>query len=143
MRKITGHPLWLGHAGDVRDPAGLFEAGISAVVCVTASEPPLALPRELVYCRFPLVDGAGNPDWLLRAAVLTVASLLVPARLPSCTAVAGISRSPAIGVRGPRARERMLIRRGPEGGDGIGRKRRVARTLGSNRGGDEITKPPV
>jgi hypothetical protein len=34
------------------------------------------LTRELVYCRFPLVDGAGNPPWLLRAAVETVAGFV-------------------------------------------------------------------
>ena len=96
MRKITGYPLWLGHAGDVRDPARLLDAGISAVVCVVQSEPPLALPCELVYCRFPLVDGTGNPEWLLRAAVETVAWLL---RMSTPTLVhcsAGISRSPAV-----------------------------------------------
>ena len=97
MRKITAHPLWLGHAGDVRDPTRLLDAGISAVVCVVASEPPLALPRDLVYCRFPLVDGAGNPDWLLRAAVETVASLLRAGTPTLVHCSAGISRSPAIG----------------------------------------------
>ncbi len=97
MRKIAGHPLWLGHAGDARDPAGLFNAGILAVVCVVASEPPVALPRELVYCRFPLVDGAGNPDWLLRASVETVASLLRSGTPTLVHCSAGISRSPAIG----------------------------------------------
>ncbi len=96
MRRITGYPLWIGHAGDVRDPTNLLKAGISAVVCVVESEPPPALPRELVYCRFPLVDGTGNPEWLLRAAVETVACLL---RMDTPTLVhcsAGISRSPAV-----------------------------------------------
>ena len=54
------------------------------------------MTRELVYCRFPLVDGPGNPPWLLRAAVETVAGLLrddVPT-LVGCGA--GLSRSPCI-----------------------------------------------
>ncbi len=88
--------MWLGHAGDVRDSALLLEAGISAVVCVAANEPPAVLPRELVYCRFPLVDGAGNPDWLLRAAVETVASLMRSGTPTLVHCSAGISRSPAI-----------------------------------------------
>ena len=36
MRKVAGYSLWLGHAGDVRDPAGLLAAGVQAVVSVTA-----------------------------------------------------------------------------------------------------------
>jgi protein-tyrosine phosphatase len=97
VRKIPGYPLWLGHAGDARDPTRLLEAGISAVVCVVANEPSVALPRELVYCRFPLVDGEGNPDWLLRAAVETVACLLRSGTPTLLHCSAGISRSPAVG----------------------------------------------
>jgi hypothetical protein len=96
MRKVTGYPLWLGHAGDIRDPASVVEAGIYAVVCVAASEPLPPLPRELVYCRFPLIDGAGNPDWLLRAAIETVACLLRTGTPTLVHCSAGISRSPAV-----------------------------------------------
>ncbi len=88
--------MWLGHSGDIRDPARLLDAGISAVVCVIQSEPPLALPRELVYCRFPLVDGTGNPEWLLRAAVETVVCLLRSSTPTLVHCSAGISRSPAV-----------------------------------------------
>ena len=96
MRKVAGFPLWLGHAGDIRDPAALLDAGIAAVVCVAASEPLPPLPREIVYCRFPLVDGAGNPDWLLRAAVETVACFLRTGTRTLVHCSAGISRSPAV-----------------------------------------------
>ena len=50
-----------GSCRDVRDPSKLLEAGISAVVDLALNEPPAMLPRELVYCRFPLIDGFGNP----------------------------------------------------------------------------------
>ena len=40
------------------------------------NEPLPSLPRELAYCRFPLIDGPGNPSWLVRAAVETVAYLV-------------------------------------------------------------------
>ncbi len=96
MRKVTGYTLWLGHVGDVRDPSKLLEAGIAAVVDLALNEPPAMLPRELVYCRFPLIDGFGNPRPLVRTAVETVASLL---RSDTPTLVycgAGMSRSPAI-----------------------------------------------
>jgi protein-tyrosine phosphatase len=96
LRKVTGYPLWLGHVGDVRDASKLVEAGISAVVDLALNEPSATLPREFLYCRFPLIDGPGNPRPLLRMAVETVASLL---RSDTPTLVycgAGMSRSPAV-----------------------------------------------
>jgi hypothetical protein len=100
MRRVPGYSLWLGHAGDVRDVRGLLAAGIVAVVDLAIQEAPAPLTRDLVYCRFPLVDGPGNPLWLLRTAVETVAGLLrsdVPT-LVGCGA--GLSRSPCIAGAG-------------------------------------------
>lgn len=96
MRQVPGYALWLGHAGNTRDLRALHAAGISAVVDLAVEEPIASLTREFVYCRFPLIDGAGNPRWLLRVAVETVAHLLrggVPT-LVSCGA--GMSRTPAV-----------------------------------------------
>jgi hypothetical protein len=96
MRRVTGFSLWLGHAGDIRDIPGLFAAGIAAIVDLAIHEAPPPLARELVYCRFPIIDGAGNLPWLLRAAVETVAGLTregVPT-LVGCGL--GLSRSPCI-----------------------------------------------
>jgi len=96
VRQVLEYPLWLGHAGDARDLRGLHAAGIAAVVDLALEEPTASLTRELVYCRFPLIDGAGNPGWLLQAAVETVAHLLrrdVPT-LVACGA--GMSRTPAV-----------------------------------------------
>jgi hypothetical protein len=96
MRQIPGYRLWLGHIGDARDLRGVLDAGIEAVVDLARDEPPVVMTRELVYCRFPLIDGEGNPPWLLRAAVRTVADLLrcgVPT-LVYCGAC--LSRTPAI-----------------------------------------------
>ncbi len=59
-------------------------------------EPPLALPRELMYCRFPLVDGSDNSPKPLVLAILTVVNLLekhVPT-LVCCSG--GLSRAPAV-----------------------------------------------
>ncbi len=96
MRQIDDRPLWLGHAGDLRHIAELFAAGIIAVVDLALNEPPPLLPREFVYCRFPIVDGGGNPAWLLRRAVETVAAL-AEAKVPTLVCCsAGMSRSPAI-----------------------------------------------
>jgi protein-tyrosine phosphatase len=105
----------LGHSGDVRDIRGLFAAGIAAVVDLAIHEVPAPAPRELVYCRFPIVDGTGNPPWLLRAAVETVAGLIregVPT-LVGCGL--GLSRSPCIAgaaiarVRGCPADEGLAV----------------------------------
>ena len=61
MRQVPGFDLWIGHAGDVRDAATLLASGISAVVGLALEEPSAPLPRELISCRFPLIDGPGNP----------------------------------------------------------------------------------
>jgi protein-tyrosine phosphatase len=96
MRQVPGYPLWLGHAGDVRDLRAVLEAGILAVVDLALSEPPAAVTRELVYCRFPLVDGPGNPPWLLRAAVETVAGLVRSGTPTLVYCGVGVSRTPAV-----------------------------------------------
>jgi hypothetical protein len=96
VRQIHPHSLWIGHAGDARDLRGVLDAGIQAIVQLAAEEPPLTVTRDLVYCRFPLLDGVGNPPWLLRAAVTTVVHLL-QSNVPTLLACGGgLSRSPAI-----------------------------------------------
>jgi protein-tyrosine phosphatase len=96
MRRIVGSSLWLGHAGDVHDLRTILATGILAVVDLALNESPATVTRELVYCRFPIVDGIGNPPWLLRAAVDCVAGLL-HSRTPSLVSCSnGMSRSPII-----------------------------------------------
>jgi hypothetical protein len=96
MRHITPHPLWLGHAGDVRDLRGVFDAGIAALVDLALNERPAAPPRELIYCRFPLVDGEGNDTALLRLAVGTAAILLRSGTPTLIYCANGMSRTPAV-----------------------------------------------
>jgi len=96
MRQILPHPLWIGHADDGRNYQQILEAGIQAIVQVAMDEPALQPPRELTYCRFPLIDGPGNERRLLYLAMVTVANLLeknVPT-LVCCSG--GMSRSPVI-----------------------------------------------
>ncbi|AWM37730.1 protein phosphatase [Gemmata obscuriglobus] len=96
MRQVSGFSLWVGNVADGRDLRAVLSAGVEAVVDLALNEPPSAPTRELVYCRFPLVDGAGNPSWLLRTAVETVAGLL-RAHIPTLVFCgAGMSRSPAV-----------------------------------------------
>lgn len=96
MRQVPGHALWLGHLGDARDVRGILSAGIAAVIDLALNESPLPLTRELVYCRFPLIDGPGNPAWLLGTAVDVVARLLRSGTPTLVYCGAGMSRTPAI-----------------------------------------------
>lgn len=96
MRRIEPYPLWLGNAGDLRTPAHFFDAEIRAVVDLAANEPFPQLPRELIYCRFPLFDGEGNDPSLLRVAVRTVAEFL-NTDIPTAVCCSnGLSRSQAV-----------------------------------------------
>ena len=96
MRQIEGYPLWVGTARDARDIKGVLAAGIEAVVDLAMLCEPVAPPRELVYLRFPLVDGADNHPWLICAAVQAVAGL-VRLGVPTLVACdAGMSRSVVI-----------------------------------------------
>lgn len=100
MRQVAGRPLWLGNAGDLRDPRAVMAAGVEAVIELADSEQLATLPRDLIRCRFPLSDGGDNPAWLLRLAAETVAALLragVPA-LVCCSA--GMSRSVCVAAAG-------------------------------------------
>ncbi len=96
MHQLLPHDLWLGHAREGADFTPLFEAGIRALVELAAAEEPARPPRELIYCRFPLIDGGGNDRKVLDLAVTTLANLLERG-IPTLVACgAGMSRSPAV-----------------------------------------------
>jgi len=96
MREIIPSLLWLGNAMDVCDLRSIHDLGISAIVDLALEEPVPQLTREIIYCRFPIIDGSGNTPELLSAAIEITASFIrksVPAMV-ACSA--GMSRSPAI-----------------------------------------------
>jgi hypothetical protein len=96
MRQIPPHLLFLGHAGDARDLPRLMQGGIAVLIDLAVNEPPVNPPRELAYCRFPLIDGAGNSRGMIRAAIDCAASL-IRSRTPTLIICgAGMSRTPAI-----------------------------------------------
>lgn len=93
MHRVETLPLWVGTSRDARDIKGVLDAGIEAVVDLAMLCEPVRPPRELIYLRLPLVDGGGNPPWLLCAAVHAAEGLV---RLGVPTLVAcdgGMSRS--------------------------------------------------
>ena len=96
MDQTSPHPLWLGRRGEGRDYRRVIDAGIQALVHLAEEETPDQPPRKLIYCRIPLVEGAGNPSVLLDLAVSTVADLL-RLRVPTLLyGDGGISRIPTI-----------------------------------------------
>jgi protein-tyrosine phosphatase len=100
MNRIEPHRLWVGHGGDECDFRALFDAGIKAIVELAVEEAPSQTPRELIACRFPLVDATGNDPEVLQLALRTVAALL-KAQVPTLICCGGgISRSPAVAAAG-------------------------------------------
>jgi hypothetical protein len=96
MRRVEPYALWIGHAGDAGNAPGLHEAGIRALVQLAMEEPAASPPRDLIFLRVPLVDGAGNSIESLALAIRTVARLL-ELRIPTLVCCgAGMSRSPCI-----------------------------------------------
>lgn len=121
MRQISPHVLFVGDRGDVRDLVALRRAGVSAIVDLAVNESPLNPPREMVYCRFPLDDGAGNSRAVLRSAMEAVATLLRNKIQTLVVCSAGMSRAPSVAagavslVTGVSARECLaeVVRGGP------------------------------
>ena len=96
MREILPNQVWIGNAGDGRDAERLLQAGVVAVINLAAEERSPVLPRSMIYCHFPLTDGAPDDLRLLDVAIQTVVSLLKK-RIPTLLYCgAGMSRSPAI-----------------------------------------------
>jgi protein-tyrosine phosphatase len=78
------------------DASTILEAGVRAVVDLALEEVPAILPRDLAYCRFPLIDGDGNSAPMIRAAVETEACFLRSSTPTLVCCGAGMSRSPCI-----------------------------------------------
>ncbi len=110
MREVIPARLWIGNAVDARDVRRVLGCGIAAIIDLAIEEPPIQFPRDTVYCRFPLIDGAGNSTIVLRAAVELVAHCIVSG-IPTLVACgAGMSRSPAIVAAAMAKNERRPLR---------------------------------
>jgi hypothetical protein len=96
IRSVFDERLFVGDAMDARDAQLLFDNQIGAVVDVAANEQPAQLPREIIYCRFPIIDGDGNSPDLLRLAVETVVKLIRGNCRTLVACSAGMSRSPSV-----------------------------------------------
>ena len=96
MHEILPHTLWIGNAFDIREPRPLFDAGITAVIDVAYEEQPAQIPRQLTYCRFPLLDGGGNDPAVLAQSLRTTTDLMALGIRTIIACSAGMSRSPTI-----------------------------------------------
>ena len=93
---VADHALWIGNCHNACDFRALFDLGIRAIVQLAMEEKAVQPPRELMYFRFPLTDGAGNDPEMLRLAVGTLANL-IRLRIPAIVCCsAGLSRSPTV-----------------------------------------------
>lgn len=96
MRAIIPDVLWIGHAGDARDLKKIMEMGIELLIDLAIEEPPVILPRDVAYCRFPIHEGDGNSPEMLISAIDTAARFVRGNRRTLVACSAGMSRSPAI-----------------------------------------------
>src|SRR5437870_4568839 len=100
MRQIAGYQLWIGNAGDLRDPRAVLATGVEAIVELADNEQFASLPRDLVRLRFPLSDGGASPEWLLRLAMNSVVALL-KAKVPTLICCScGLNRSVCVAAAG-------------------------------------------
>ena len=88
--------LYVGDAISARDLKQIYEHEFAAVLDLAANEPPAALGRDIIYCRFPLSDDDSNHDELISAAILCLRSLLERNYRTLVACSAGMSRSPLI-----------------------------------------------
>ncbi|WP_339726897.1 dual specificity protein phosphatase [uncultured Gimesia sp.] len=96
MREVLSQLLWIGNARDARDVKGVLDLGIAAVIDLALEEPPITFPREIVYCRLPLIDGEENNPAILQTAIETT-TRFIQSEVPTLIACSGgMSRSPAI-----------------------------------------------
>lgn len=96
MHAVIPDILWIGHAGDLRTPAAIEQAGIRAIVQLALAEPIPSLSRELLIAHIPLMDGPGNAPAMIAAAIDLTASLIRSSTRTLLCCSAGMSRSPAI-----------------------------------------------
>jgi len=96
IRNVYSNLLFVGNAMDARDLRLLYDTGILAVVDLAINEAPAKLGRELIYCRFPINDGDGNPDWLLAIAIRTIAVMIRNEIQTVVACSAGMSRAPTV-----------------------------------------------
>jgi hypothetical protein len=96
MREILPQKLWIGNSADARNVECLMQASIAAIMDLAIEQLMPSLPRSLIYCRFPIMDGQQDSQSMLKFAIETLVSLLTKDIPTLVCCSAGMSRSPAI-----------------------------------------------
>lgn len=96
MKCLIQNQLWQGNAIEAGDVRAILDLGVQAVVDLAAEEEPIRYPRDILVLRYPIVDGAGNPRWLLESIVSSLHGLLLNEIPTFVYCSAGLSRSPAM-----------------------------------------------
>jgi protein-tyrosine phosphatase len=96
MRRIANRSLWISHALGAEELRAVHKEGIEALVDLAINEPVSQVTRDLIYLRFPIVDGSGNRPQLLQLAIRTTAELIRSGTPTLVYCSGGMSRSPAI-----------------------------------------------
>jgi len=96
MREILASKLWLGNSADLRNVEGILQNGIQAVIDLAIEQLMPTLPRTLVYCCFPILDGEQSFPTALRMAIETLVLFLQGEAPTLVCCSAGMSRSPAV-----------------------------------------------
>jgi protein-tyrosine phosphatase len=121
MREISNTPLWIGHAGDLREQRAIYAAEIQVVLDLADNEPAVALGRDLTSLRIPLSDDDANPLWRLELAIAAVSQCVTNQIRCLVCCSGGMSRSIAVAAAGlSRARQssfeqalRLIVADGP------------------------------
>jgi len=109
MREVIPDTLWIGNALEARDVKRVLDLQLQAVIDLAMEEPPIQFTREVVYCRFPLIDGPDNSTAVLKVAIDTTAKFLAT-KIPTLVACgAGMSRAPAIVAAAIALSERLSL----------------------------------
>ena len=96
MNQVAPRRVWIGHGGEGHDFTQILDLGIEAVVELAEEEPSFPTRRDMIACRFPLIDGSGNRPEVLELAVATLARLIA-ADVPTLVCCSmGLSRAPAL-----------------------------------------------
>ena len=94
IREAYSNLLYLGNAVEARNLKLLYDREIRVVIDLAINEKPAQLGRDLIYCRFPMCDGAGNSDAIICLALQTIVSALQSQLRTLVACSAGMSRAP-------------------------------------------------
>jgi len=96
MREIVPGWLWIANTRAANDISSVLSMGVTAVIDLAIEEPVIVYPRDIIYCRLPLIDGEGNSSKRLNMVIDLAATCLTDRIRLLIRCSMGMSRSPMI-----------------------------------------------